>query len=245
KKSVRYSFADFSTLELRRRFCEEEVRLNRRLCPSVYFGVRSVTRARDGSLALDGDGAEVEPLVWMRALPERGMLPVALAEGRVHADVLEAFARDLARFHASPDTTPPPQLAIADAASTIARWRQVMDDAAPMAGTLLGVADHEVLSDFGPTFAQRHETLLATRGPAGRVRDGHGDLHAGSLCLVETPRPPLDGALEVAAGLHAFDCLEFSPELRTNDVASEVAFLAMDLEARGHPELAQVFVDAY
>ncbi|MEW6273479.1 MAG: AAA family ATPase [Thermodesulfobacteriota bacterium] len=245
KKSVRYSFADFSTLDLRRRFCDEEVRLNRRLCAPVYLGVRRVTREPDGSLALDGTGAEVEPLVWMRALPERGMLPVALAEGRVAPATLERFARTLAEFHASPDSAAPAGLEVADAAATSARWRQVMDDAAPMAGTLLDVADHEVLADFGPTFAHRHESLLAARGPAGRVRDGHGDLHAGNLCLVDTALPALDEAPEVPAGLHAFDCLEFSPELRTNDVASEVAFLAMDLEARGHPALAQAFVAAY
>ena len=244
KKAVAFSFADFSTPARRRELCVEEVRLNRRLCAPLYLGVRSVTRAADGTLALDGEGEPVEALVWMRALPERGMLTDALDEGRVTAATMAELARTLARFHASPETV----LATEDDAAPEVldeRWRRVLADAAPMVGTLLGAADHAVLGDFGPTFVQRHESLLRARGPAGRVRDGHGDLHAGNLCLVEERLPAIDGAPAVEPGLYAFDCLEFSAELRAGDVAAEVAFLAMDLVVRGHADLAAAFVDAY
>jgi aminoglycoside phosphotransferase family enzyme/predicted kinase len=246
KKAVKFSFADFSTPALRRTMCDEEVRLNRRLCAPLYLGVRSVTRAADGTLALDGAGTPVDALVWMRALPERGMLTGALDEGRVSAGLMADFARALARFHASPET------ALADTDPDAAspellceRWRRVMADAAPMVGTLLGAADHAVLDDFGPSFVNRHESLLRSRGPAGRVRDGHGDLHAGNLCLVEEPLPAIDGAPRVEPGLYAFDCLEFSRQLRAGDVAAEVAFLAMDLTVREQAALAAAFVDAY
>jgi aminoglycoside phosphotransferase family enzyme/predicted kinase len=244
KKAVRFSFADFSTLAHRRAMCLEEVRLNRRLCAPLYLGVRTVTRADDGIFALDGEGAPVDALVWMRALPERGMLGVALDEGRVSATIVAHFARTLARFHGAPETA----LADDDLASpeTLSvRWQRVLADAAPMVGTLLSAADHAVLADFGPGFARRHETLLRTRGPAGRVRDGHGDLHAGNLCLIEEALPAIDGAPAVEPGLYAFDCLEFSAELRAGDVAAEVAFLAMDLVVRGHADLSTAFVDAY
>ena len=244
KKAVRYSFVDFSTPELRRALCHEEVRLNRRLCAPLYLGVREVTRAADGRLALDGSGEPVEPLVWMRALPADGMLPAALDRGRVRKAALARFAGELARFHRSPDTAlAGGQHAEPDVLAE--RWRRVLADAAPMIGTLLAAADHEILLDYGLTFVHRHESLLRGRAPAGRVRDGHGDLHAGNLCLLEQALPACDGAPAVAPGLYAFDCLEFSPELRSNDVASEVAFLAMDLVVRGHPELADAFVDAY
>ena len=114
-----------------------------------------------------------------------------------------------------------------------------------MIGTVLSAPDHEVLVDFGRLFVARHESLLRGRAPAGRFRDGHGDLHAGNLCLVEERIAAADGAPALERGLYAFDCLEFSPELRANDVASEVAFLAMDLVVRGRPDLADAFVDAY
>lgn len=244
KKSVRFSFADFSSVDRRRTVCADEVRLNRRLCPTLYLGALDVVRRADGTLALGGDGVPVEPLVWMRALPERGMLPQALADGRVDAAALAAFARTLAAFHASPvSALDDPRHA--EPSVLAARWQHVLDDAAPMIGITHSAPDHEVLTDFGRLFVQRHESLLRGRAPAGRFRDGHGDLHAGNLCLVEAGLPPEDGAPALEPGLYAFDCLEFSPELRANDVASEVAFLAMDLVVRGHAGLAAAFVDAY
>jgi len=244
KKPVRFSFVDFSSVETRRAVCADEVRLNRRLCGPLYLGVREVVRGADGTLALDGDGTPVEPLVWMRALPERGMLPRALAEGRVSAGPLVAFARTLADFHAGAESAlDDPHHA--EPAVLAARWQHVLDDAAPMIGSVLSAPDHEVLADFGRLFVARHESLLRGRAPAGRFRDGHGDLHAGNLCLVEERLPAEGGAPPLEPGLYAFDCLEFSPELRANDVASEVAFLAMDLVVRGHRDLADAFVDAY
>lgn len=244
KKAVRFSFVDFSTVDLRRALCAQELHLNRRLCAPLYLDVPEVTREADGRLALAGRGAPVEPLVRMRALPAGGMLPVALAQGRVTAAALAAFSRNLVRFHASAETALAGEN-LGDPDAIGERWRQVLADAAPMVGTLLGPADHAVLLEYGETFLQRHATLLGGRGPAGRVRDGHGDLHAGNLCLVEDALAACDGAPAVTPGLYAFDCLEFSAELRSNDVASEVAFLAMDLTVRGHPDLAEAFVDAY
>ncbi|MBY0277613.1 AAA family ATPase, partial [Candidatus Binatia bacterium] len=244
KKSVQFSFADFSSVERRRTVCVDEVRLNRRLCPTLYLGVLEVVRRDDGTLALGGDGEPVEPLVWMRALPERGMLPAALADGRVDASALVAFARALAAFHASPETAlDDPHHA--EPAVLAERWQHVLDDALPMIGTTHDAPAHEVLADFGELFLKRHDSVLRGRAPAGRFRDGHGDLHAGNLCLVEQALPAIDGAPPVEPGLYAFDCLEFSPELRANDVASEIAFLAMDLVVRGHADLADAFVDAY
>jgi len=244
KKAVRFSFVDFSTVELRRAFCAQELRLNRRLCAPLYLDVPEITREEDGSLALGGGGTPIEPLVRMRTLPADGMLPVALERGRVDAAALADLARALARFHASPETALDDTRG-GDPEALGERWRHVLADAAPMVATLLRAADHAVLLDYGESFLHRHETLLRTRGPAGRVRDGHGDLHAGNLCLVEQALAATEGAPAVAPGLYAFDCLEFSPELRANDVASEVAFLAMDLTVRGHPDLADAFVDAY
>ncbi len=244
KRAVRYSFADFSTRELRHQFCVEELRLNRRLCAPLYLGLSSVTREADGRLALDGRGATVETLVRMRALPADGMLPEALAANRVTEEMLATFAADLARFHASPETAVPEGTG-ADPDALCAQWTHVMEDAAPAVPELLSRADEAVLSDFGPSFVRRHEALLRARGAAGRIRDGHGDLHAGNLCLIADGLPALADAPAVPPGLYAFDCLEFSPELRRNDVASEVAFLAMDLETRDRPALARTFVSAY
>lgn len=243
KKPVRFPFLDFSTLERRRHFCEEEVRLNRRLCPDLYRGVLPITRAAGGRLALDGEGEPVDHVVWMRRLPAERILARLLARGEVGAPLVDAVAARMAAFHATAPTGP-------DIAAHAApeRLREVVLDAvalgARFAGRLLPAEDHEVLQDFGPTFIRRHETLLRARQQADRIRDGHGDLHAEHVCVVDAPLPA-DDLPPLAPGLYVFDCIEFSPGLRAVDVASEMAFLAMDLEARGHPGLARRLVTAY
>jgi hypothetical protein len=243
KKPVRFSFLDFGTRELRRHWCEEEVRQNRRLCPDVYLGVVPITRAADGALALAGDGEAVEHVVWMRRLPADRMLKALLARGAVEPAMIDRLAARMAAFHAGAPAGP--EVAAHGAPEALAAL--VADDArgtAPFVGGAIAPEDHEVLADFGPRFIRRHETLLRARQQGGRIRDGHGDLHAEHVCFVDAPvpcpdRPPLP------PGLYVFDCIEFSPALRANDVASEIAFLAMDLEWLGHPALARRLVASY
>jgi predicted kinase len=112
-------------------------------------------------------------------------------------------------------------------------------------GRLLAAEDHEVLADFGPTFVRRHETLLRARQHAGRIREGHGDLHAEHVCFVDDPVPGAPGDPPLPPDIYIFDCIEFSHAFRCTDVAAEVAFLAMDLEALGQPALARGFAAAY
>lgn len=250
KKPVRFSFADFSTLAARRACCEDEVRLNRRLCPSIYLGTAGVVRDRDGRLRLD-DGSEpipgaspVEPLVRMRTLPADGMGHRALVSGRLDRGRLERLARSVAAFHASLPPEPANSPAC-DPAAIVRRWQDVIDDARPLRGGAFDGLRRAVLEPFARLFVSRREDAFLARALAGRVREGHGDLHLGNLCLVSPGLPALAGAPAVPEGVYAFDCIEFSRPLRTNDVAAEIAFLAMDLEADGRPDLARAFVRAY
>ena len=247
KKAVRFPFLDFSTPELREHFCREEVRLNRRLCPSVYLGVLRVARGPDGVLRLDGPGATLEHLVWMRRLPGRGMLPELLAAGRVAPAMIEALAAELAAFHARAPAGPE-VAAYASPAALRARWAKEVGAVAGFVGRLIAAEDQEVVSDFGPCFIERHTELLERRRAEGRIREGHGDLHARNLCYVETGNPELGsapGLPPLEPGFYVFDCIEFSQEFRSNDVASEIAFLAMDLVGTGHDDLAGCLVRAY
>jgi aminoglycoside phosphotransferase family enzyme/predicted kinase len=244
KKAVRFAFLDFSTPALRRRFCVEEVRLNRRLCPAIYLDVLPVTRAAAGRLRLGGRGRTVEHVVQMRRLPADRMLPALLAAGTVTRDMLDALARTLAAFHTEAPTGPEIS-AYGDPEALRARWEEEMRGTAPFAGQLLAAEDHELLADFGPTFIRRHETLLRARLQHGRIREGHGDLHAEHVCFVDAPVPSGTDLPPLPPGTYVFDCIEFSQAFRCNDVASEIAFLAMDLDSLGHPQLARHFVGAY
>jgi aminoglycoside phosphotransferase family enzyme/predicted kinase len=244
KKAVRFSFLDFSTPELRHHFCDEEVRLNRRLSPPVYLGVVPITQEAGGPLRLGASGEAVDHVVWMRRLPADRMLVNLVTRGAACSDMMETLAGRLAAFHRSASDGPEVSLH-ADPECLVSRWKSVLSGSAPFAGVLLAPEDHEILTDFGPAFIGTHEALLRARQCGGRIREGHGDLHAEHVCFVdvaveaEGELPPLE------PGIYVFDCIEFSQPLRCNDVAYEVAFLAMDLDSLERPDLARRLVEAY
>ena len=244
KKAVRFSFLDFSTAAQREHFCREELRLNARLCPSVYLDVVPITRDAEGRLALGGAGEVVEHVVWMRRLPAGRMLTTLVAHDAVTPGMIEALATTLATFHAAAPTGP--EIAKhAEPERLEARWTENIRGAEAFAGGLLAAEDHAVLADFGPTFVRTHETLLRARQQAGRIREGHGDLHAEHVCFVDAPAAGAGDREPLAAGIYIFDCIEFSRPFRCNDVACEIAFLAMDLERLERPDLARHLVAAY
>ncbi len=242
KKAVRFPFLDFRTLAARGHFCEEELRLNRRLAAPVYLDVTAVVRRADGRLALGGDGALVEPVLRMRRLPADRLLPALLAAGAVDAGMMHALACRIAAFHGAVSTGP----AIAAHAAPDAlraRFAATLEEQARFRGSVLAADEHAYLVAFADRFVRAHEPLLRARQANGRIREGHGDLHAEHVCYVEAPQ---DSAAEaLPPGIYVFDCIEFSEAFRCNDVASEIAFLAMDLEHRGRRDLADAFADAY
>ena len=242
KKPVTFPFLDFGTFEQRRRLCEEEVRLNRRLAPGVYLGVLPVTVGDDGRIRLGGDGRVLDCVVWMRRLPAARLLPALLRAGAVTDTMMDALADRLVVFHAAAPSGPE-VAAHAAPERLIAGWRDVLDGLSACVPHLLAAEDLEILVDFGSRFVRTHETLLRARQAGGRIREGHGDLHAEHVCVLESPADDPAGAL--APGIYVFDCIEFSRPLRCIDVAAEVAFLSMDLERRGHPTLGARFARAY
>jgi len=243
KKPVTFPFLDFGSVEKRRHFCEEEVRLNRRLAPGVYLGVMPVTVEHDGHVRLGGAGRVVDHVVWMRRLPAARLLPALLRAGAVEDELMDALAARLVAFHAEAPSGP--DVAAHAAPERLAgTWEDVLDGTSAFVGRLLAAEDLEILADFGPRFVRTHDTLLRARQQSGRIREGHGDLHAEHVCFLaqavsDDDLPPLP------AGIYVFDCIEFSRPLRCNDVAAEIAFLSMDLERLGHPRLAQRFATGY
>jgi predicted kinase len=167
----------------------------------------------------------------MRRLPERGMLPAMLARQAVGPQLVRRVARQLAAFHTVAATGP----GIDDYGSLAivrANWDENVAQTARFVGHTIPTAIHARILDFVERFLADNRELLERRVAEGRIREGHGDLHAGSIC-VEGRR------------VHLFDCLEFAPRFRCSDVAAEVAFLAMDLDHYGRADLAADFVDEY
>ncbi len=227
KKAVNFGFLDFSTLEKRRFFCEREVTLNRRLCPQVYLGVVPISLKR-GHLTF-GEGDEVvEYAVKMRELSEGDMLSRRLERGDVHLEDMERVALALKDFYESQSPT-----VEVESWGRIERLRVSTDEnfrqTEAFIGWSLSRPAFEAIRFYTDEFYARHAALFESRVREGWIRDCHGDLHTEHVHL--SPQ-----------SLHIYDCVEFNDRLRYVDVASDAAFLAMDLDFNGRADLSRHFV---
>lgn len=227
KKPVNLGFVDFSTAELRRRCCEEEVRLNRRLAADLYLGVQDIHGPADQA-RLSGDGPIIEAAVQMRQFAQQDLLSVALERDAVAPELIDRLAEDLAHFHAHAA-----QATLADPWGQPAR---ILEPALANLETLARLgrspADAESLKRWTRNELLRLQPRIEERRAAGRIRECHGDLHLGNMTLA-------------GERIQVFDCLEFSPPLRWIDPISDLAFLVMDLEERGHERLALRLLDRW
>jgi aminoglycoside phosphotransferase family enzyme/predicted kinase len=230
KKPVLFSFLDFSTLAKRKFFLQEELRLNRRLAPSVYLGVLPISHENE-CWQLGSDVRPVEYTLVMRRLPESRMLDFLVERDQGTREMMRSLAEYLAPFHTQAATGGRINN-VGNPLSVRNLWDENLADIRPYVGRLLDSESFKALKDFGPCFITGHKDLFVRRVLEGRIRELHGDLHCEHICF-----PP--------EGIQIFDCIEFSPRLRYCDVASEIAFLVMDLEFRGAKDLAQDFLARY
>ena len=232
KKPVRFAFLDFSTLERRRHFCHEEVRLNRRLAGDVYRGVVALRATADGyALADEACPDAVEYAVHMHRLPAERMLPVLLANHSATPAMIDAAAERLVEFHAAAECGGSVR-AGGDPAVITRLMNDDFGECASFHGRTIDAADDAAIQAYCHAFVRRHEALLRHRQAEDRIRDGHGDLHTEHLCFTD-------------GGLVIFDCVEFNPAFRHRDVAAEIAFLSMDLTCCGRADLASRLVARY
>jgi aminoglycoside phosphotransferase family enzyme/predicted kinase len=235
KKPVNLGFLDFSTLENRRHFCEEEVRLNRRLAPQVYLGVVPVTRCATG-VKVEGSGEAVEWAVKMERLPENATLEKRLQRGEVGVELVEALARKIASFHAHAEKGE--HISAFGRFEVVARnARENFDQVAPQVGTTISQGVFDRLKVLTEETLARLRTLIESRAARGMPRDTHGDLHLDHVYLFPDRNPPDD--------LVIIDCIEFNERFRFADPVADMAFLVMDLAFHGRKDLARAFTEDY
>ena len=229
KKPLDLGFLDFSTLEKRRFYCQEELRLNRRFAPQLYLEV----------IALGGRGKEIRPgsepvceyLVKMKRFPARNQLDRMLADGHLTARHIRMFAERIAEIHAQAPSASvqsgfgTPESIITPALENFTQIRPVLPD-----GEQLRQIDH--LENWCRESSERFRETFEQRRAAGHVRECHGDVHLGNMAWFE--EQPL-----------LFDCIEFSENLRWIDTVNDIAFLAMDLDDRKEGLLGWSFLNDY
>jgi len=228
KKPIKLHFLDFSTLEQRHSFCDDELRLNRRFAPDIYLDVVGLFNTPQDP-QFEGPGAPIEYAVRMRRFDESGRLDRVCARGELRSEHLSDLAATLVAFHEKAAIAPPssrfgtPREVMKQAMDNFSDLQSLLPDTCVRA-RLAGLRSRSIdqIADVAP--------LMETRKRTGLVRECHGDLHLANLVLIDHR-------------VRMFDCIEFSEDLRWIDVAGDIAFTYVDLMAHAQPGLANWFVD--
>ncbi len=229
KKPIRYDFLDFSTLAQRGYFCRQEVKLNRRLTHNLYLGVARITEEKQ-RLTVNGRGKVVEYAVLMREMPQDRMMNRLLAAGQVGGKEIKDLVRILAPFYRKARTG---GAVNQDGRIAVIRknTEENFTETRPFVGKLVSSADYQAVLRYTRRFLDQNHPLFERRIADNRIRDGHGDLHSGNICLEPE--------------IQIYDCIEFNHRFRYSDVACDLAFLAMDLDFHGYPVLSRLLVREY
>lgn len=230
KKRVNLGFLDFRSLADRKANCEREIRLNSRLCAELYLGVVPITRQADGGgLAFGAEGEVVDYALQMKQLPEGFFLDELLAKGWVTTLLLEPVLARLKDFYEK--QPPDPTIAqYGDIPHLKTNSDENFHGLRQFAGDTIHLVALQAVSQFTERFYEKQRPLLEKRTRENRIKDGHGDLHLEHIHVQE-------------GKVCIYDCIEFNDRFRYLDVASDIAFLAMDLDFYQRPDLAGYVVD--
>ena len=228
KKPVQYSFLDFSTLELRKDFCEREIELNRRLTDNIYIDVQPICEWQ-GRLIMGGnEGTITDYAVRMYKQDRDKQMDRLLLQNKVSDSDIKNLAEKIALFHKRTEIIYKKDfLDIQEKFNDLEKEKNFLEEN-------IGIRSSDIINHAiktSDTFMEKNKELLAQRLNAGYSRDCHGDLHSRNIFLLPDPQP--------------FDCIEFNDDIRQIDVLNEVAFLCMDLDAFDRKDLSDLFIECY
>jgi len=230
KKDVDFGFLDFTSLDKRRHYCLEELRLNRRLAPHDYLDVVEISENADGSIVLGPGDHVIDYAVWMRRFPPEKMLEKMIAAPDFDPAIMDALAVKLADFHEKAATG-----GLIDAMGRLDTIHRNHDDNFSQTEKYVSITipeyQYRLVKGYVHRFLEEKGKFLEDRVVAHRIRDCHGDLHLEHIVVGDE--------------IVIFDCIEFNERFRYIDVAAEVAFLAMDIDFNGYSSYADRFVRTY
>jgi len=229
KKPVNFGFLDFTTLEKRKFYCEEELRLNRRLCGDMYIDVLPITLS-EGLVKINGSGKTVEYTVKMKELPQEALMSELLKRDKVDVNVMDEIAKILSDFHDKAETNR--EIESYGSISIVKfNWDENFDQTREFIGRTIRSQDYFFIHRTVQEFLKNKKDLFALRQRKGRIKECHGDLHSGNIFIADK--------------IYIYDAIEFNKRFRYCDVASDIAFLTMDLEFLGKKNLSSRFLAKY
>jgi uncharacterized protein len=229
KKAVNFGFLDFSTLEKRRFYCETELEINRRLCDDMYLQVVPIKMSGD-KISVGGMGETVEYALKMKRMPQDRIMSKLLEENKVDEQLIDEIAKIITDFHAKAETNS--AISQFGSIATIkTNWDENFDQTRNVIGTTISAVDFDLIYQQIGSFLTTKKPLLQKRVAEGKIRDCHGDIHSENIFITDR--------------IYIFDAIEFNERFRYCDVASDMAFLAMDLDFKGKTDLSTIFVKKY
>lgn len=230
KKPVNFGFLDYTTLAARKFFCNEEFRLNRLLSPEMYEAVLPITD-RSGHLHIGGQGQIIDYCIKMKAFPQSALMTQLLQLNRVTFEHVDTIARKIAEFHSKSEHGR--EVSQFGSSETIRlNWDENFAQTIEFCGLTISRLAFDKIRQQINGFIASNSHLFRRRREEGRIRRCHGDLHSRNVFIV-------------GDRISIFDCIEFNPRFSCSDTASEIAFMAMDLEFHGRHDLANFFVERY
>lgn len=230
KKPVSFGFLDFSTQELRRYYCNEELRLNRRLCPDMYIKVIALRKTSNG-VSFIGKGSIIDHAVMMMRLPSDGMLDVLVDNDNISSDAVVLIANRISKFHSEAATSP--QISTFGTTDKINfNWQENFKQTEKLDNSILPQQLRYNIKSYIEAFISSHHALFAERITNGYIRECDGDIHLGNICLTKSTA-------------YIFDCIEFNERFRYSDTAADLAFLLMDFDYHGRSDLADLAQASY
>lgn len=238
KKPADFGFLNFSTLERRHFFCQEELRLNQRLCPELYLQVLGIEQKSNPSETSteeygwsEGKGTICDYAIQMRQFDQAQLFSHLFAENALTPALMSQLGKQLAHFHTQAATSPE-----ITAFGHPAAVQEIVENSYGLGQGFIGrsqtEAQYRETKAFTDQFFEDHADWLVDRQALGKIRECHGDIHLNNICLYQNV-------------IQIFDCIEFNQEFRNIDVIYDAAFLVMDLQFRGRPDLANAFLNAY
>jgi len=228
KKAVNFGFLDFSSLEKRRLYCQKELELNRRLCPEIYLKVVPINQSK--TIKIEGSGETIEYALKMKRLPQEAIMTRLLSENKVDNKNIDDLAKIIAVFHSKAQSG----VEIDEFGSIKViklNWDENFAQTKKYVDETLLEPEYQFLENKVDSFLIDNRALFEKRVKHGKIRDCHGDLHSGNIFITDS--------------ICIFDAIEFNDRFRYSDVASDVAFLAMDLDFQKRSDLADYLIERY
>jgi len=230
KKPLKFDFLDFTSLEKRKLYCDEELRLNKRLAPDTYLDVTAISRDVRGNIIL-GNGVEIiDYAVRMKKLPADRMLKTLLLQGIADERTMDKLAEKIAVFHQRAQTG-----GHIDEMGDIENIRHNIEEnfaeTLKYVNIIIPEYQYKFIKDFAEKFLLEKKSLFDKRISDHKIRDCHGDLHLDHICITDE--------------ITIFDCIEFNERFRLGDVAEDVAFLTMDIDFNGYSHHTDAFIQSY